>query len=339
MVHQYIERDSGLIRDEQLFGDRLVRFLYDPVRERADWLFRALTGPVSSRLLAVLNFDLVLGAKLLGGRRFLADSGIDLDECLDPPESLDTPRKIFERRIRYWDCRPMVDDLDVVVSPADARVLTGSFAEIDYLFIKEKFFSFGELLGGRAAWQEAFAGGDYAVFRLTPDKYHYNHVPVSGKVIDIYTIDGTFHSCNPGAVTTEVTPYSKNKRTVTIFDTDVPGGSEVGLVAMVEVVAMMIGDIVQCYSRTRYDAPQPIDCGMFLHRGQPKSLYRPGSSTDVLLFQRDRIRFAEDLVANQLRRDVISRFTIGFQHPLVETDLQVRSPIATALSRPEGGPR
>ena len=32
------------------------------------------------------------------------------------------------------------------------------------------------------------------------------------------------------------------------FDTDIPGGSHVGFVAMIEVVALMIGDIVQCYS-------------------------------------------------------------------------------------------
>jgi phosphatidylserine decarboxylase len=43
-----------------------------------------------------------------------------------------------------------------------------------------------------------------------------------------------------------VRPYSKNKRVVTIIDTDVEGGTGIGLVAMIEVVALMIGDIVQC---------------------------------------------------------------------------------------------
>ncbi len=135
-----------------------------------------------------------------------------------------------------------------------------------------------------------------------------------------------------------VTPYSKNKRTVTVIDTDVPGGTGVGLVAMVEVVALMIGDIVQCYSDERYDDPRNRSTtGMFLRKGQPKSLYRPGSSTDVLLFQRGRIRFAEDLLANQVRQGMCSsRFSRGFRRALVETDLQVRSPVATAsTARPE----
>lgn len=337
MRHQYIERDSGLVRDEQLLGDRLVRLLYDPVRERSDWLFRALTGPRSSRTLALFNFDLALGTRLCRREKFLAGCGVALDECLDPPATLDTPRKVFERRIRYWECRPMPADAGAVVSPADARVVIGALAAGATFFIKEKFFSLDELLGEREAWLRAFADGDFAVFRLTPDKYHYNHVPVSGRVVDLYTVDGCYHSCNPRAVVEVVTPYSKNKRTVTVIDTDVPGGTGVGLVVMVEVVALMIGGIEQRYCRTFYDDPQPVAVDMFLEKGQPKSLYHPGSSTDVLLFQRGRVKFAADLLDNQARCDVHSRFTRGFAQPLVETDLKVRSLLGSALMPPSRG--
>ncbi|HEX9078268.1 MAG TPA: phosphatidylserine decarboxylase, partial [Desulfuromonadaceae bacterium] len=199
-------------------------------------------------------------------------------------------------------------------------------------FLKEKFFSFEELLGrDRQQWREAFRGGDFAVFRLTPDKYHYNHTPVAGKVVDFYAMEGDYHSCNPSAVVAIATPFSKNKRVVTVIDTDVAGGTGVGLVAMVEVVALMIGDIVQAYSPEGYDAPRPVERGMFLEKGRPKSLYRPGSSTDILIFQQGRVRFAADLLENQRRTDVASRFTKGFGRPLVETDVRVRSLIGTAI--------
>jgi phosphatidylserine decarboxylase len=112
---------------------------------------------------------------------------------------------------------------------------------------------------------------------------------------------------------------------------DVAGGTGVGLVAMVEVVALMIGDIVQAYSRQGYDEPQQIEKGMFLKKGQPKSLYRSRSSTDILLFQQGRIRFAEDLLQNQSRSGIASRFSQGFDTPLVETDIKVRSLLATAV--------
>lgn len=220
---------------------------------------------------------------------------------------------------------------NVIVSPADAKTLVGSFLDTSQLFLKGKFFDLDELLSrDRYNWRQAFSDGNFAIFRLTPDKYHYNHTPVSGKVLDIYEIPGDYHSCNPSAIVSYVTPLSKNKRVVTIFDTDVQGGARIGLVAMIEIVALMIGDIVQAYSDTKYDDPRPVEPGMVLLKGSPKSLYRPGSSTDVLLFQKDRIRFSEDLVMNQKRKGIQSRYSQGFACDLVETDLKVRSTIAMA---------
>lgn len=334
--HQYIERSSGRVRDEALFGDRIIRWLYHPVRERAPQLFNLLTGPRSSQLLGFFNYDLALSARVLGNERFLKEAGVVLSECLDLPHTLDTARKVFERRIRYWDCRPMPDDRRAVVSPADARVIVGSLDEAGSLEIKGKFFAFEDLLGAaRKVWLKLFRGGDYALLRLTPDKYHYNHTPVAGRIVDHYEIEGDYHSCNPQAIVTEVTPFSKNRRVVTIIDTDVAGGSRVGRVAMLEIVALMIGGIVQCYSSRGYESPRPLKIGMFVEKGQPKSLYRPGSSTDVLLFEPKRVDFAADLLDNRRRRDVKSRFSAGFREPLVETDIAVRSLLATAAERPE----
>jgi len=327
MQHQYIERDSGQVVTEQLLADRMVRLLYHNVRENNSRFFKLLTSSRSSHILGMVNFD----RPVLSRRTLLAEYGVDSSELRDLPEQLDTPRKIFERKIRYEECRPMPLEPDAVVSPADARVVIGSFRDTSLLFLKEKFFVFEELLGpGKADWLRVFDGGDFAVFRLTPDKYHYNHVPVAGQVVDFYTIDGDYHSCNPLAVVSMATPYSKNRRVVTIIDTDVPRGTGVGLVAMVEVVALMIGDIVQAYSSRGYEAPRLVESGMFLEKGQPKSLFRPGSSTDILIFQPDRIEFSDDITENMRRSGVSSRFSHGFGRPLVETDLRVRSRIARA---------
>jgi len=252
--HAYVERTTRRVVDEQLFGDRVVRFLYSRARESAPALFRALTSRRVSWLLGAVQFDLPLAPRLLGSRGFLRSVGVDL------------------RR------------------------------------------------------------GDFAVFRLTPDKYHYNHTPVAGRVVDLYEVAGTYHSCHPAAVVEMVTPYSKNKRVVTVFDTDVEGGTGVGRLAMIEVAALMIGEVRQCYSAERYDDPAPIAVGDFLDKGLPKSLYRPGSSTDVLLFEPGRVRFADDLLRNLARADVASHFSLAFARPLVETDVPVRSTIATRIT-------
>jgi phosphatidylserine decarboxylase len=329
-LHQYIDRRTGQILDENLLGDHLVRHLYGPAREKAPLLFRALTSARACRLLSYINFDNLMKKKPGVVKKIVSDLHIDLNECLAPSHTLDSARKLFERQIRYWQCRPMPEGQDRVVSPADAKVLVGSLSETADLFIKEKFFNYEELLGcWQHKWLVSFSGGDFAVFRLTPEKYHYNHMPVAGRVLDFYGIEGQYHSCNPSAVIAAVTPYSKNKRIVTIIDTDVSGGTGVGLVAMIEIVALMIGDIVQCYSEYQYHHPRPVQPGMFVRRGCPKSLFRPGSSVDVLIFQKNRLAFEPDLLANRSRTGVHSRFTLGFRQPLVETDVQVRSAIGT----------
>ena len=328
-MHQYIDRASGAVKSEALLADRLINLMYNPGRERMPALFKALTAARTSRLLGWVNYDRPLGSRRAAARRLARTLNVDLSECCDPDTALASPRHLFERRIRYWDRRPLPENPAAVTAPADARLLVASLKENSLFFIKEKFFDFDELLGpDKPQWRALFRGGDAAILRLTPDKYHYNHVPVSGRVKDIYLLEGDFHSCNPGAVVRQVTPYSKNRRVVTIIDTDVPGGTGVGPVAMVEIVALMIGDIVQCHSTRRYENPAPVTAGMFLERGRPKSLFRPGSSVDVLLFAPGRVEFCADLRANTLHAAARSRFSLHFGRPLVETDVAVRSPIA-----------
>ncbi|WP_027358141.1 phosphatidylserine decarboxylase [Desulforegula conservatrix] len=327
--HYYIDRHTGGAVMEKLAADAIVRFLYSPVREKSEKMFRMITSPGYSDFIAKFNYDFpFLGRRQAG--QMAKKLGIDLPECLEDPGYFDSARKLFERKIRYCETRPMPENHDSIVSPADSRVITGSLLETEDIFIKDKFFTVGELMG-KSIWAERFADGDFAVFRLTPDKYHYNHMPVSGRILDFYEIDGGFHSCNPCAIVSMVTPYSKNRRFVTLIDTDVEAGSGVGIVAMIEVVALMIGDVVQCYSEEGYDSPTPVTSGLYVKKGCPKSLFRPGSSTDILLFEKGRIRFSDDIIANLFRPGVQSRFSIGFRQPLVETDVRVRSEIAVAI--------
>lgn len=334
-THQYIERHSGEIRDELLKADRLIRLIYSGLRENASVLFRALTSSVLTDMIAWSHYDNPLKLKPSHIRRMICDLRINTDEIIEP-ECTRSLRTLFERKIAYWKTRPMPDGTDKVVSPCDARVIPGSLCKDTSFFIKDKFFDMDELLGtDKYGWLNAFEGGHYAVFRLTPDKYHYNHAPVTGNVVDFYEITGRYHSCNPSAVIELVTPYSKNKRVVTVINTDVPGGTGAGLVAMVEIVALMIGDIEQAYSDSAYDNPRKLALNDVMLKGQPKSLFRPGSSTVVLLFQKDRFAFSSDLLENVGRTDVQSRFSKGFGQSLVETDLSVRSEIGIALKNKE----
>jgi phosphatidylserine decarboxylase len=66
---------------------------------------------------------------------------------------------------------------------------------------------------------------------------------------------------------------------------------------------------------------------MMVSGGQPKSLFRPGSSVDILIFQKNRVTFSEDIVANLHHPRAFSRYSQGFGKPLVETEVSVRSQI------------
>ncbi len=332
MTHQYIDRVSCEVKNEKLFGDRFIQLIYCDAREKAPILFKALTSARMSSVLGFLNYDLLLKQNFPGRVDLLKTLKVDLFECLEP-DNLTTLRKIFERKIRYDDVRPMPENPSAVVSPADAKMIAGSSEKSPMMFIKEKFFDVNELLGHEnKRWIREFHNGSYAIFRLTPEKYHYNHTPVAGTTLDIYEMEGVYHSCNPTAALTAATPISKNRRVVTVIDTDTDEGTGVGLVAMVEVAALMIGDIRQCYSDFGYTNPRPVTPGLFLIKGQPKSIFKPGSSTVVLLFQKNKIVFSPDILANLGRRDVQSRFSAGLGQPVVETDVAVREEIATRKS-------
>ena len=328
LEHQYIERATGNVVREHLLGNSVISALYSPALEKAPLLTRLASSRYVSRMLGYLNYDNVLSSRATGILKFLRDSGIQLSEFVGNLSEYDTARKIFERQIRYWNCRPMPANPRAVVCPADSRALIGSMKESSGLYLKQKFFSFPELLGDGSPWQRSFEGGDYAVFRLTPEKYHYTHSPASGRVLDFYSVEGRYFPCNPNAAVQLMTPVSKNRRVVTVLETDCPNGSAIGRIAMIEVVALMIGQIEQRYSEDRYESPRSIEKGMMLRAGAPKALFRPGSSTVVLLFPPNRIQFANDLIDNQHRGGVHSRFSLTLGSPLTETDVAVRSLLA-----------
>lgn len=323
--HCYFERKNKKILEEKLIADRFINFLYSRVRERSNFVFNLAISKNSTRLLKFFNYTKKLSQESI--IKYFKIMGIDMNELYDDYTKYSTLQDIFERRIKYWECRPMPESEDSIVSPADAKMIPGSFRDESGLFIKDKFFILDDLLL-KERWVELFKDGDFAIFRLTPDEYHYNHAPVSGVVVDIYEIEGAYHSCNPSATISIATPLSLNRRVVTIIDTDVVGGTNVGMVAFIEIAAMMIGDIKQCYSEDKYSNFYPLKEGNFVKKGQPKSLYRPGSSTDVVIFEKDKIRFDEDIVTYSRKLDISSRYSTGFKIPLVEIKVRVREQIA-----------
>jgi len=327
-IHQFIDRQSGKIINETFIGDKIIRSIYSQKRENPTVMADILASKSISSMLAWLLFDNTI---MKDNRKILQNANtlnIDLGECVKSPADFRSYRELFERQIRYWETRPMSDEEHTAVVPCDSRLLIGSDSVSSMFFLKEKFFTLNDLLGTeKYLWTESFRGCDYALSRLTPDKYHYVHSPVSGEVLDIYEIDGKIHSCNPTAADSVRSIYSINRRYVIIIDTDTAEGTKCGLVALVAIAALAIGRFVYAYSSEKYNNPIIPCSGTKVAKGAPIGLFRPGSSAVITMFQKKRISFAEDIRANASRQDVQSRYTSDLRNRFVETDSKVRTPL------------
>jgi hypothetical protein len=55
--HQNIDRETTQVKTENLYGDRLVNYVYSSVREKHPFLFNIVTSSRVSDVLVFLNFD------------------------------------------------------------------------------------------------------------------------------------------------------------------------------------------------------------------------------------------------------------------------------------------
>jgi len=131
-------------------------------------------------------------------------------------------------------------------------------------------------------------GGGFVIARLAPQDYHRFHWPVSGKVLKITPIDGALFTVNPIAINQPINVYTENKRCVIEIDT---GDDHFGLVVMIPVGATMVGS----YKLFQKDGVS-LEEGQEIHRGDVSGEFRFGASTVLLLFQKDIVRFDDDLI-------------------------------------------
>ena len=167
-----------------------------------------------------------------------------------------------------------------MVFPADGRHLGFSNVDLaDGFYAKGVKFTLEELLQSKEL-AEKFAGGTMVISRLCPVDYHRFHFPVSGKPSDPVKIKGPLFSVSPIALRKRIEYLVQNKRAYTLVETE-----RVGTVVYMEVGATNVGGIVQTFVPGR-----PVA------KGEEKGLFKFGGSCVITLFQRDRVKLAEDLL-------------------------------------------
>ena len=251
--------------------DKLLSFLYTNIFGRM--LLKPLIQPQVSKLAG--RYLSSAHSKWLISK-FIERNEINMDiyeEC-----DYSSFNDFFTRKIKP-DCRPVPEDLDVLISPCDCLATVYPIQENTTFSIKNTEYTLRSLLRSpRLA--KRFRGGYAYILRLTVEDYHRYLYSVSGKQSKNYHIDGTFHTVNP--IANDYLPiYKENTREYTVIHS-----KEFGDVLQMEVGALLVGKISNHKQST------------VVTRGEEKGFFEYGGSTIVVLTQKGRVTPRSDLLTN-----------------------------------------
>lgn len=293
---QYIDLDTGRLEVEKVYGDKGVA-----------WMYQTFLGRIFSNFLAKKWIAKLYGAyqnsswsrgKILP---FVENFGINLEHFLpDEAGTADTPypsfNSFFIRKYRPG-LRPFVSEETLMPAFSEARYFGwDALHDSISLPVKGQFLSAKTLLGDER-WSKEFKGGPCFIARLCPVDYHRFHFPDNGKLVDFYTIDGAYHSVNPMALKVKPDILCTNERHISIIDSE-----HFGLLAYIEVGAMMVGKIVQTFK-------EPL-----FKRGDEKGYFLFGASTVIVIGQAKKWKPMRNIIENSSKG--------------IETYVRLGSPIA-----------
>lgn len=268
---RYLDRESGQLRTERVFGERTLRFLYE--------------RPIG-RMLAGLFFTRRLFSHLYGYRQRASSSrrripdfvrSLGINTAGDPrsAEEYASLDDFFTRELPTG-ARPIDTDANHLIACAEGRALvyprvTGELA------VKRSQVTLDALLAGHARARD-YRGGAALVIRLAPADPHRFYFPDSGMASPAMIAGRRLHSVHPIALAAGAPSFRNRRAIATLHQTGF------GDLALVEVGALVVGTIEQTYR------PGPVT------RGDEKGYFRFGGSTVIVLAPPGRVRFDDDLV-------------------------------------------
>jgi phosphatidylserine decarboxylase len=276
-----------------------------PYESALRWLYGSISGGLAADLLFSRELFSKLGTWFSHrsgsqGRvePFVRQYGISMDQFED--EVYATFNDFFIRRFRAG-VRTFSSDPERLPAWAEGACLAWDRVVEEQTFpVKGQHLSPAVLLG--SAQQAApFVGGPLLLIRLRPQDYHRFHFTDAGEVTEQYSIAGRLHSVNMLGLRRRSDILARNKRQVTIQQSQ-----NFGRLAYVEVGAMLVGRIVQ------QSASQPS-------RGGEKGYFEYGGSTVAVFGEPGAWKPDADLLEKTSSQ--------------METLIRLGEPIATALLR------
>ncbi|MDQ0429984.1 phosphatidylserine decarboxylase [Planomicrobium stackebrandtii] len=202
---------------------------------------------------------------------------ISVEEVEKPVAAFPTLHDFFVRKLSKAS-RPVANA--PVVSPVDGKIeIAGGLQQGTRFLVKSQSYSLEDLLGD-GALAEQYQDGNYAVLYLSPADYHRIHSPADGKVNKQYVLGKKSYPVNAAGLQYGKAPISGNYRMITELET------AFGRMLVVKVGAMFVNSI------------QLTNTGSDWEKGDEVGYFSFGS-TVVLFFEKNSIKFVEDMSAGQ----------------------------------------
>lgn len=243
-------------------------------------------------------------------RGFCRIYDIDMREAkLSEPTAYASFNEFFTRELDAG-ARPIANDRDAVVSPADGRLTEfGTLDEDRLLQAKGKSYTVASLLAEQPELIDMFTGGTFLTIYLAPHNYHRVHAPVAGLLDRGRYIPGKRYSVNESTAAAIDELYCQNERVALWLSTPL-GYSVVVMVGALNVASLttaLSGEIASGAERV-LAAEAPIA----LARGAELGRFNLGS-TVVMLFPRGTVEWLSTLVPGQklTMGQALGRFNAG----------------------------
>ncbi|WP_379966072.1 phosphatidylserine decarboxylase [Ectobacillus sp. sgz5001026] len=204
---------------------------------------------------------------------------INQEEMEKDLHSYGTLHELFTRRLkdgmRQIDVSP-----HTIVSPVDGVLEDyGCITKDRDFIIKGKHYSVREMLGNEERAQR-YKDGTFFVLYLSPSHYHRIHSPLSGQVLERYSLGKKSYPVNRLGMKYGKEPLSKNYRMITEISCE---GKQA---AIVKVGAMFVNSIELLHEHD------------FLRKGEEMAYFTFGS-TVVLLFEKGMVNATSSIQKGQ----------------------------------------
>lgn len=272
--NSFIIRGTAEVIEERVPGGGMLK-----------WMYNAPLGKLTLHALIKRKFVSALGGWFMNSRfskkrieRFIKEYNMDMSPYVVPSDGFQTFNEFFYRKVKPTS-RPIGSG---VISPADGKVLAfPSLKDVRSFFVKGSEFTAQSFLNNPTLAQK-YADGAMLIVRLAPVDYHRFHFPATGKITASTVIKGHYFSVSPLALKKSLEIFCQNQREYSILTTQ-----DHGDILFSEVGATMVGSIIHTYT------PNTT-----INKGDEKGYFAFGGSTVVLLFEKGKITFSQDLIEN-----------------------------------------